>query len=113
MFNDAKRNDLMKQSLLILLGAQLVPQLEPHPELGLWDDEVIEQFEKLITARTQQLGAVPGTRQAFMKAEISFSSDPQVVCGNGTLWHALAVETFGAVRDAVFPPLTEQAGQTS
>jgi hypothetical protein len=97
MVGQNKRDVLLKEALLILLGAELPPQLEPHAELGLWDDEIIRQFEVQIEQRIAELPA--HLRASVQSVAANMEADPQAVGGNGTMVHALAVEAFVAVRD--------------
>jgi hypothetical protein len=86
------RSELLKEALLLLLGAQLAPQLKPHPELGLWDDEVIKQFETQIEQRIATLPA--DVRSRIQSVAANLEADPKAIGTNVTLAHALAVEAF-------------------
>lgn len=86
-----KRDNLLKEALGLLLAAELEPNLEPHPELGLWDDEIIAQYRTMIQARIATLDASSYGKQ-FNAIARELESDPQAIGSNGTIAHALAVE---------------------
>jgi hypothetical protein len=85
-----KREQLLKQALGLLLAAELEPNLEPHPEIGLWDDEIIAQYRTMISARIATLDETYGKQFRTIASELE--SDPQAIGSNGTIAHALAVE---------------------
>ncbi len=85
-----RRNELLKDALCVLLAAKLEETLIPVPELGLWDDEVIEQYELRIQALIDNIPGEYG--QVFTELAYKLELDARAIGANRSVAHALAVE---------------------
>src|SRR2546425_1070050 len=86
----SKRDELLKEAMGVLLAADFEQHLVPHPELGLWDNEVIAQYETRIQSLIDQLPGEYG--EVFVKMAYKLEDAKEEIGLNRSIAHALAVE---------------------
>lgn len=86
-FNETKRNNLVREAILILLAAQL--EQSSRSDLP-FDDAVIADFERQLKSAIEKLP--PKYGELLLKVSNQVEADPEVIVANGSFLHFLAVE---------------------